>query len=112
MVDIMLDLERLRKTKSGLKESVDAFEAAAATNDQLEQAIGKPDGRSELRSRVSDFESDWKSNRGKLQKNLDEILKQLTGIIDGWDEWDTNTAADLETPTSTTGVSVGKATAR
>ncbi|UJP09177.1 hypothetical protein L2X99_12060 [Microbacterium sp. KUDC0406] len=111
-MDVMLDLERLRTAKSGLQASVDAFEAAAATNDTLESAIGRPDGRSGLRSKVSDFEDDWKSNRGKLQKNLDEILKQLTGIIDGWNQWDTDTANGMETPTSTADVSVGKATAQ
>ena len=108
----MLDLERLRTTKQGLQTSVDAFEAAAATNDTLESAVGRPDGRSDLRGKVSDFEDDWKSNRGKLQKNLDEILKQLTGIIDGWEKWDTDAANGMETPTNTADVTVGKATAQ
>lgn len=111
-MDIMLDLERLRSTKQGLTASIEAFESAAATNDTLEVAVGRPDGRSELRSKVSDFESDWKSNRGKLQKNLDEILKQLNGIIDGWSQWDVDTANGMDTPSSTTAVSVGKATAQ
>ena len=111
-MDIMLDLDRLRLTKTGLTSSVDAFESAAQTNDALESAVGKPDGRSELRQKVSDFEDDWKSNRGKLQKNLDEILKQLTGIIDGWEQWDSETANGFENPTSTADVSVGKATRR
>ncbi|MDF2510108.1 MAG: hypothetical protein K0Q52_3967 [Microbacterium sp.] len=100
-MDVMLDLERLRLTKTGLQASVEAFESAAQTNDALESAIGKPDDRSDLQQKVSDFEDDWKSNRGKLQKNLDEILKQLTGIIDGWDQWDTETANGFESPTST-----------
>lgn len=111
-MDIMLDLEQLRTAKTGLTASIEAFESASATNDALESAVGKPDGRSELRNKVSDFESDWKSNRSKLQKNLDEILTQLTGIIDGWEEWDAETASGMESAASSVGVSVGRVTAQ
>ncbi|MDY0908378.1 hypothetical protein [Microbacterium sp. CFBP9034] len=96
MADIMLNLERLRETKEGLTATVAEFENAAKTNDGLEGSIGRPDDRRELRDKASDFESAWNDKRGKLQENLANILEQLTGIIDGWDEWDRDTAGSLD----------------
>ena len=95
-MDIMLDLERLRETKDGLTAAVAEFDSASKTNDDLEASIGNPDDRRELRSKVADFESAWNDKRGKLKDNLANILEQLTSIIDGWDEWDRQTACDLE----------------
>ena len=96
MPDIMLDLERLRETKAGLEATIGEFKEAASINDGLEQSIGKPDDRSALRDKASDFESAWNGKRGKLEENLTNILEQLTSIVDGWDEWDRQTACDLE----------------
>ncbi|WP_127473387.1 flagellar protein FlgN [Microbacterium sulfonylureivorans] len=96
MVDIMLDLARLRETKDGLAATVAEFESAAKTNDGLEQSIGKPDDRSELRDKASDFESAWNDKRDKLKENLENILEQLSGIVDGWEEWDRDTACSLD----------------
>ena len=92
-MDIMLDLEQLREARSGLAASVSEFEAASDTNDDLEAAVGRPDGRSALVDQVIDFEVAWRDKRGKLRENLTNIKDQLTSIIDGWDEWDTGTAA-------------------
>lgn len=96
MTDIMLDLEKLKTTRDGLKASVDAFNDASDINDDLEDAIDSPDDRDGLRDKASDFESKWDGKRDKLKENLETILDQLKKIIDGWDEWDTRTAKDLE----------------
>ena len=101
MADIMLDLARLRETQAGISASIDEFKNAARNNDGLESSVGKPDDRSELRDKVSDFEGSWNDKRGKLEENLANILEQLTSIIDGWDEWDRQTASDLDGATST-----------
>lgn len=101
MADIMLDLDRLRETQAGLTASVNEFKNAARNNDGLEGAIGRPDDRTELRDKASDFESSWNDKRGKLEENLSNILDQLTSIIDGWDEWDRQTTCDLDGATST-----------
>lgn len=100
-MDIMLDRGQLLDAQSGLKTSIGEFENAADTNDNLEEAIGRPDGRGSLLNQVIDFESAWKSKRGTLKENLQSILDQLTSILDGWEEWDTTTAADLEGSTTT-----------
>ena len=101
-MDIMLDLEQLKAAQSGLVSSISEFEAASDTNDDLEGAVGRPDGRGDLLNQVIDFEVAWRDKRGKLKENLENIKKQLTSIIDGWEEWDTTTARDLEGSTTTT----------
>ncbi|MDQ7878595.1 hypothetical protein Q9R08_11460 [Microbacterium sp. QXD-8] len=109
-MDIMLDLEQLRAAQSGLASSISEFEAASDTNDDLEDAVGRPDGRGDLLNQVIDFEVAWRDKRGKLKENLENIKKQLTSIIDGWDEWDTTTARDLEGSTTTTELTSTRAT--
>lgn len=108
MADIMLDLARLQETQTGLSAAITEFENAAKTNDGLEESIGRPDDRTALRDKASDFEGSWNDKRGKLQENLTNILEQLTSIVDGWTEWDCQTASDLEgaQPTSTTNMQV------
>lgn len=101
-MDIMLDLEQLKAAQSGLVSSISEFEAASDTNDDLEGAVGRPDGRGDLLNQVIDFEVAWRDKRGTLKENLENIKKQLTSIIDGWEEWDTTTARDLEGSTTTT----------
>lgn len=96
MADIMLDLERLREARDGLTATVAEFKNASNTNDGLEASIGRPDDRRELRDKASEFESAWDGKRDKLRENLENILEQLTGIVDGWDEWDRDTACSLE----------------
>lgn len=105
----MLDLEQLREARAGLTASIEEFQAAADTNDDLEGAIERPDGRSALLDRVIDFEIGWRDKRGKLTENLTNIKDQLISIIDGWDEWDTGTAQELESSTTTETVSARKA---
>ncbi|WP_214468380.1 hypothetical protein [Microbacterium flavescens] len=106
MVDIMLDLERLQTAREGLASAIAEFEEASKINDGLEKAIARPDDRSALRDKASDFESAWNGKRGKLSENLQNIHEQLSSIVDGWQEWDSETAADIEAAreTSTTNV--------
>lgn len=102
MTDIMLDRERLREAKAGIDAAIAEFKNAASINDGLENDIDRPDDRGELRDKASDFESAWNGKRDKLRENLENIQEQLTAIIDGWDEWDTSTAAEMESSSSST----------
>lgn len=107
-MDIMLDLAQLKEAKLGLETAMGEFEHASDTNDDLEAAVRRPDGRGDLLNQVIDFEVAWRDKRGKLRENLGNIKDQLTSIIDGWAEWDTKTAQDLEGTTSTQQVSTGR----
>lgn len=106
-MDIMLDLAQLKDAKQGLEAAIGEFEDAADTNDDLEDAVRRPAGRGDLLNQVIDFEVAWRDKRGDLKENLMNIKDQLTSIIDGWDEWDTTTASDLEGSTSTQEVRTG-----
>jgi Sec-independent protein translocase protein TatA len=108
MADIMLDLERLREAQAGVAAAVAEFKDASDINNDLEEAIGRPDDRSALRDKASDFESAWNGKRDTLTENLENINKQLKSIIDGWDEWDTTTASDLEGATEQTTTNVNR----
>ncbi|WP_168916493.1 flagellar protein FlgN [Microcella flavibacter] len=102
MSDILLDLERLREARTGLRASIEAFSEAASFADGIERAIGRPDDRGALRDKAHDFEGAWNDKRDALAENLQNIEEQLTSIIDGWTEWDSQTAADLEGAVSST----------
>lgn len=102
MPDIMLDREQLRAANDGLRNSIAAFENAAKNNDALENSIGRPDDRSSLRDKASDFESSWNDKREALLENLTGIQEHLQAIIDGWEKTDTEAAASLDSATVTT----------
>lgn len=101
MSDILLDLEELRVTNEGLKASIAEFENAAKRNDQLERSIARPDERSALRDKVSDFESAWNDKREALLENLTGVQEHLQGIVDEWTKLDTEAAAGMEATTTT-----------
>jgi hypothetical protein len=93
--DIMLDLGRLRATGEGLRASIREFENATNTADGLEQAVGRPDDRTRLRDRAHAFEGDWNDRRAILIENLAKVQEQLEAIVDGWTDWDVDTASEL-----------------
>ncbi|WP_270410505.1 hypothetical protein [Microbacterium maritypicum] len=68
-MDITLDLAQLKDAKRGLEAAIGEFDQAANTNDDLEDAIKRPDGRGDLLNQVIDFEVAWRDKRGKLQEN-------------------------------------------
>lgn len=92
----MIDFARLRDAQTGLAAAITAFEDAAKTNDNLEEAIGNPHSKDKLRRRVGWFESKWDGNREDLTEKLTGIQERLTGIIDGWEKWEQDAAAALE----------------
>lgn len=102
MPDIMLDLERLRTTNEGIKNSIKEFEDAAKRNDGLENSIGRPDDRGSLRDKASDFESSWNDKREALLENLTGVQEHLQATIDNWHKLDIKAAASLASATTTT----------
>lgn len=94
--DVDLNLDELQTTVAGLRLVVDDFSSVASTVDDVKEAIGRPHGRGELRSRVHDFESGWNGNREVIQENLQGVLDHLQGIIDGFRETDAALAAPGE----------------
>lgn len=95
-MDVLLDRDRLRDARDTLKTAKADFDEAGSINDTLERAIGTPQGKSKLRDRVGWFESNWSGNRDDLKESVENVYKRLDAIIDGWDEWEAQAAAELE----------------
>lgn len=79
-----------------LEEILEEFEQAGTRADELQDAIGRPFDRSELRDLAGDFEGRWDLERDQLKEGLTEIRDHLDGVIQGVEEWDTETALSLE----------------
>lgn len=96
MPDVYLNMQELDAVLSGLTASITEFDEAGDVSSDIQGAIGRPDGRGSLRSRIDDFESDWDHTRDELKSSLDEIRQHLQDVIDGWNDWDEEAAAALQ----------------
>jgi len=96
MPDVYLNMQALDEVLRGLTRSIDEFDDAGEVSTNVQDAVGRPDDRGSLRSRVDDFESDWNHTRDELKSALDEIRTHLQDVIDGWRDWDSEAAAALE----------------
>ncbi|GAA5212422.1 flagellar protein FlgN [Microbacterium kyungheense] len=92
---VWLNMEDLEEVTAGLSAAISEFEHAADNTDEIEGAIGRPDGRGSLRDRVDDFEGDWNDNRDKLKESLTGVRDHLQGIIDGFLKLDTDLATQM-----------------
>lgn len=96
MPDLYLNMQALDDVLAGLATSISEFDEASEISRGLQDAVGRPDDRGSLRSKVDAFESDWNNTRGQLKDALDEIRGHLQGIVDGWRDWDAEAAAALQ----------------
>lgn len=96
MADVYISLEELRDVSTQLGTIVTEFENADSRSDALETAIGTPYNDSRLRSEASEFEERWDDKRQDLKEALEAIQEHVDAVIDGVDEWDSETAIALE----------------
>ncbi|MBD8024607.1 flagellar protein FlgN [Microbacterium gallinarum] len=96
MPDIYLNMQELDEVLAGLDASIGEFDSATGVADGIAEAIGRPDGRGSLHGKANDFEDDWNNTRGELKDNLDQIRKHLQDVIDGWQNWDAEAAAAMQ----------------
>ncbi|MFD1717829.1 hypothetical protein [Georgenia deserti] len=96
MADIYIKLDELKEVKTQLVGIVDEFENATSNSEALEGDIGDPYGRNELRSEAREFEERWDDKRKELKESLDKVREHVEAVIDGVEEWDTETAIELE----------------
>jgi hypothetical protein len=94
--DVYLNMQAIDEVLAGLTTSIAEFDEASEVARGLQDAVGRPDDRGRLRSKVDDFESDWNNTRNELKDNLDEIRGHLQDIVDGWRNWDAEAAAALQ----------------
>lgn len=96
MADVAISLDQLETMSSQLEEIIEEFESAATRSEELEAAIGHPFDRDELRLQAADFEERWDLQRDQLKEGLIEVREHVDGVIDGVEEWDTDTAISLD----------------
>ncbi|PJJ73265.1 hypothetical protein CLV46_2851 [Diaminobutyricimonas aerilata] len=95
---VWLNMQDLDEVNAGLKAAITDFKDATESNESAEEAVGRPDDRGELRSKVEAFEEDWNDKRGDLLENLEKLQEHLQGIIDGWQQFDQDMQNALTNP--------------
>jgi len=92
---VWLNMQDLEEVAAGLASAVAEFQEASDNTNEIESAIGYPDGRRSLRDRVDGFERDWNNNRENLTESLASLQEHLQGIIDGFYQLDTDLATEM-----------------
>ncbi|MFC6355188.1 hypothetical protein [Luethyella okanaganae] len=95
MGDIWIPMTDLSELNGSLKQIIVEFEDAEKRQNNVEAAIGSPDGRGELRSRCHDFEGGWNDRRSELLKNLQNVQARVEATGRGWKDFDLEAAASL-----------------
>ena len=93
---VLIKYTELDEVNSHLKDIVAELEGAEDRADVLEDAIGDPYGRNDLREAVEDFEDRWNNKRKNLAEDTKKVQEHVQGVLDGFLKWDTETAAGLE----------------
>ncbi|MEU4452148.1 WXG100 family type VII secretion target [Nocardioides sp. NPDC023903] len=96
MADVSIKIAELDTVATSLSKIVEEFEQASSRADKLEDAIGDPFGRNELREAAEDFEDRWNNKRDELKDALQDIQKHVKGVVDGFQNWDSETALAFE----------------
>jgi len=96
--DVDLDFDDLSKMTSDLGTFVKEFENIQDSTDDVQDAVGRPQGRGTLRGKVGDFESGWDGNREVILEGLTNIHDHLKAIVEGFTETDVKLATPSPSP--------------
>lgn len=96
MADVYLRLSDLQATEWQLAQIITEFEKASDRADDLEDAIGDPFGKSELREAAEDFEDRWNLKRDELKGGLEDIKEQLHVLVESFTKLDRQAAIQLK----------------
>ena len=97
MADVKIKIDTLSRIATQLDSIVSAFENATRQSEELEADIGNPYGRSDLRDKAQDFEERWDDKRDELKDSLKELHEHVKGVVDGFENWDSETALQFQT---------------
>ncbi len=90
----------LQRTSNRLGRIIGELEEAGGHADALRDAIGKPFDRTSLREKVGDFEGRWNDRRGDLIRDITKIHEHVVGVLEGFSDWDSETAAQMDVDAS------------
>ncbi|MET8522390.1 flagellar protein FlgN [Nocardioides sp. NPDC004968] len=96
MADVSIKIAELDTVATSLSKIVEEFEQASSRADKLEDAIGDPFGRNDLREAAEDFEDRWNNKRDELKDALQDVQEHVKGVVDGFQNWDSETALAFE----------------
>lgn len=97
MADVKIKIETLSRIATQLDSIVNEFENATSQSEALEADIGNPYGRGDLRDKAQDFEERWDDKRDELKDSLKELHEHVKGVVDGFENWDSETALQFQT---------------
>lgn len=100
MADVRIKIETLSRIATQLDSIVGEFENATSQSEELEADIGNPYGRGDLRDKAQDFEERWDDKRDDLKESLKELQEHVKGVVDGFENWDSETALQFQSNTS------------
>lgn len=97
MADVKIKIETLARISAQLEAIVGEFENATDNSEALEADIGNPFDKSELREKAQDFEERWDDKRGDLKDSLKDVHEHVKGVVEGFENWDSETALQFQT---------------
>ncbi|GLI27938.1 hypothetical protein ARHIZOSPH14_21800 [Agromyces rhizosphaerae] len=95
MSDVLISYSVLNELNGSLKQILVELDEASNRSDQLEEAIGTPCGRGELRSRASSFESGWDDRRRYLRDDIAKVQQHVEETGAAWEDWDVEASKSL-----------------
>ncbi|WP_405373051.1 MULTISPECIES: hypothetical protein [unclassified Microbacterium] len=99
---VWINFSTLQHTSTRLENIVGELEDAGDLADELADAIGSPYGKGALSDKVSDFEGRWNDRRSDLVRDITKIQEHVQGVLDGFKDWDAETAAEMDIDASGT----------
>lgn len=99
---VWINFSRLQRTSERLRNIVGELEDAGDLAEELASAVGRPYGKNALANKVGDFESRWDDRRRDLIRDVTKIQEHVQGVLDGFSEWDAETASQMDIDASGT----------
>ena len=93
---VLIKYAELKAVGDNLKKIIEELKEASNRADVLEDAIGDPYGKNNLREAAEEFEDGWDDRRGKLLEDIEKVEQHVAGVLEGFEEWDTDTASEME----------------
>lgn len=93
---VLIKYDELKAVDESLKKIIEELKEASKRSNELEDAIDRPYGKSKLRDEASNFESGWDDRRNALLEDIEKVEQHVAGVLEGFAEWDTDTANEME----------------
>lgn len=85
---VKVNYDDLGGLSTQLKSIVDEFEHAGGRRRDLEDAVDRPYGLSDLKDAAHDFESRWDDRRKRLMDSCKGLAKHVDDVIQAFQDFD------------------------